>query len=84
MKIKIGDKPEFEKVKNENATKFDGNFLIDEEYFIKNTENPAALAKNRYFKDVITKFDHDVLKTRNESHIPRGVVYALREMYLDE
>lgn len=44
MKIKIGDKPEFEKVKNENATKSDGSFLIDEEYFIKTTvDKPLKL-----------------------------------------
>ncbi len=58
--------------------------MIDEEYFIKDSENPKALYKNRYFKDVITKFDHDILKTKNVRKIPNGVVYALREMYLDE
>ena len=84
MKIKIGDKPEFEKVKNENSTKPDGSFLIDEQYFIKQYQDPAKLLANRYFKDVITKFDHDILKSRNQNEIPKGVVYALRDQYLDE
>lgn len=85
MKLQIGDKPEFEKVKNENATKSDGSFLIDEEYFIKTTvDRPHKLQQNKYFLDVISKFDHSLLKTKNQSEMPRGIVYAIREMYLDD